>query len=90
MKSEVAYEAAHHNPVGPGQFLDLQLLRQREHYVQQREEAWRFHRRPSYLPWDVEPEKRRCLALRIPVEQPLKRRDLRAALTSASFSKVAQ
>lgn len=70
------YEERGHDPVGGREFLDAEGGRQREHDVEQNQEAWRFHRRPAQRARDVEAGLNRGLALRVVVEEPLHDGDL--------------
>jgi hypothetical protein len=70
------YEATRHRPVSPRELSDPKLLWQSVHDVQQRDETRRLHGRPADLAVDVEARLRRRLALRVPLEDPLRGRDL--------------
>lgn len=65
------HEERGHDPVGGRELVDAEGGRQREHDVEQDQEAGRFHRRPAQRAGDVEAGLDRGLALWVVVEEPL-------------------
>lgn len=84
------YKTSSHCPITPRQLPNPQLLRQREHDVQQGDKPHRLHGKPAYLTIDVEARLSRCLALRVPVENPLRRGDLIASYQQMKRESAAQ
>lgn len=66
------YKHSPHDPILPWKSIDTLLLRQRVHDVEQYNESWYLHGKPSNLAWDVEAEVVGRLPCWIPIEEPLK------------------